>query len=195
MTIIAIQIQISYFALIGVFALIVSRTLMMRKKGIRVMVFGKTDKSDFLLLIVIALLIYPAIANAAGLPMWQPLVTPFWANSISGWIGLSLCVLAIIGLIFTLHSFGESVRVGIDEENPGKLVTTGMFRVSRNPLYLCIIIFFFGFFFIHRNVVAAAIIVFVILAVHRQILREEAFLKKHYGSEFDLYCAKTRRYI
>ena len=30
---------------------------------------------------------------------------------------------------------------------------------------------------------------------HRQILREEAFLKKQYGGEYAAYCAKVRRYI
>jgi protein-S-isoprenylcysteine O-methyltransferase Ste14 len=33
-------------------------------------------------------------------------------------------------------SFGTSFRVGIDVEHPDKLVTTGIFAVSRNPIYV-----------------------------------------------------------
>ena len=33
------------------------------------------------------------------------------------------------------------------------------------------------------------------LAVHRQILREEIFLRAHYGAEHKAYCRKVRRYL
>ena len=44
----------------------------------------------------------------------------------------------MLGLIFSFYSlvsFGKSFRVGIDEEHPGSLVTTGAFAISRNPIY------------------------------------------------------------
>jgi len=33
------------------------------------------------------------------------------------------------------------------------------------------------------------------IAIHRQVLREEAFLKKHYGDACAKYCEKVRRYL
>jgi protein-S-isoprenylcysteine O-methyltransferase Ste14 len=33
------------------------------------------------------------------------------------------------------------------------------------------------------------------VVIHRQILREEAFLQSHYGEEFTQYRGKVRRYI
>ena len=182
--------------LIAFFVMLAVRAIFMRqKKGIKAFVFGKTDKSDFLYLIVVALFVYAAVAKVAGLPMWDVLVKPFWNTEIPGWIGIVFCILAIIGFLISLYSFGDSLRVGIDEEKPGKLVTTGIFAYSRNPLYLCIITFFIGFFLVHKNIIAAAIVVFFTLAIHRQILREEAYLKVHYAGEYESYCAKTRRYI
>jgi hypothetical protein len=44
---------------------------------------------------------------------------------------------ALIGFAVTLKSFGDSFRVGIDEKKPDKLVTSGMFAISRNPIYVC----------------------------------------------------------
>jgi protein-S-isoprenylcysteine O-methyltransferase Ste14 len=30
---------------------------------------------------------------------------------------------------------------------------------------------------------------------HRQVLREEEFLRKHYGQEYSEYCKRARRYL
>jgi len=178
------------------FALLVAgRALMLRKRGIRAIVFGKTDKSDFLLVIMVALFVYPAIAAQAGLPMWPPLVSHFWETAAPGWAGVALCTVALAGFAASIVSFGRSFRVGIDEERPGKLVTAGMFAVSRNPLYLCFILLFVGLFLVHRNIVVMAAAILFTLAIHRQILREEAFLQKRYGDEYEDYCAKVRRYL
>jgi len=189
------QSNASIVILILFIALLISRALLLRRKGIKVLLFGKTDKSDFLLVVVILLLIYPAVAKAADLPVWDLLVTPFWETPAPGWAGLAFCAAALVGFGASLKSFGDSLRVGLDVEKPGRLVTGGMFAVSRNPLYMCFILFCAGMFLVHRNIVAVAAVVVITLAVHRQILREEAFLKKHYGAEYEDYCKRVRRYL
>jgi len=50
-------------------------------------------------------------------------------------------------------------------------------------------------FLIHHNLLITIAAVFFAAMIHRQILREEAFLKKQYGGEYAAYCAKVRRYI
>ena len=189
------QIYLSIVVLAVFLALLAGRAVTLRKKGIRAIVFGKTDKSDFLLVLVVVWLAYPVVAKAVGLPMWGPLVQPFWETAAPGWAGLALCAAAAAGFAASLKSFGDSFRVGIDEEKPDRLVTTGMFAISRNPLYLCIILFLLGMFLVYRNTVIAAAVVVFMFAVHRQVLREEAFLKAHYGIEYEEYCRKTRRYL
>jgi len=171
------------------------RAVILRRRGIKVIVFGQTDKSDFLLVPLVLAIAYTALANTFGLPMWPPLIRPFWETIIPGWFGLGLCGLAIIGFALTLSSFGDSFRVGIDEHKPDKLVTTGMFTISRNPIYVCFLMFFTGLFLIHRNIVIAVAVVLFAMAIHRQVLREEKFLKAHYGAEYEAYCKRVRRYL
>lgn len=171
------------------------RTAMLRRKGIKAIVFGATDKSDFLLVPVLLTIAYTALANTFGLPMWRVLIRPFWDSATPGWAGLFLCIAAVVGFALTLISFGESFRVGIDEIKPDKLITSGMFAISRNPIYVCFLIFFAGLFLIHRNIVIAAAIIVFALAIHRQILREEKFLESHYGPEYDEYRKRVRRYL
>jgi len=70
--------------------MLMGRAVIMQKKGIKAIVFGKTDKSDFLLLPVVLFLVYSVIAGLFNLPMWQPLVLPFWNTIIPGY--LACCV-------------------------------------------------------------------------------------------------------
>ena len=189
------QVLISGVVVLLFIACAVTRTALLRRRGVRAMVFGETDKSDYLLVIGFIALIYSAVARPLGLPMWGMLLKPFWKVSVPGWIGVCLCILALIGLIITLISFGDSFRVGIDEKTPSKLITGGVFAISRNPIYSCFFLMLAGQFLVHRNIVITAAAIFFMAMIHRQILREEKFLKKHYGEEYAAYCEKVRRYI
>ncbi|MDD4565058.1 MAG: isoprenylcysteine carboxylmethyltransferase family protein [Eubacteriales bacterium] len=175
--------------------MVMTRAALLRRRGIRAIMFGATDKTDFLLVPFVLAIIYAVLANSFRFPLWEPLVRPFWKTVIPGWVGLSLSAAAIMGLIFTLISFGDSFRVGIDEEKPDRLVTTGMFRFSRNPIYVCFDSFFIGLFLVHRNVILVVAVIAFALLIHRQILREEKFLRSHYGVEYEEYCRKARRYL
>ena len=186
-------VSLCLFALLIVLVLI--RMTMLRKRGVQVMVFGQTAKSDFLLMPLVLTMAYSAIANTFGLPMWSILIRPFWSTMIPGWAGLLLCVTAVGGFAVSLISLGDSFRVGIDENKPAKLVTSGIFAVSRNPIYVCFLLFLSGFFLIHRNIVIALAVLLFALAIRRQILREEEFLLSHYGAEYQEYCGKVRRYL
>jgi len=190
-----VQRHISVVLFAALVALVAGRAVMLRRKGIKAIVFGATDKSDFILVPFILMIIYTICSGVFGLPMWEPLIMPFWATQIPGFIGITLCGAAITGMVATLVSFGNSFRVGIDGQKPDKLITTGMFALSRNPIYMCFDIFIFGQFLIHRNIIIAVAVVSFALAIHRQVLREEKFLSTHYGGEYDEYRNKVRRYL
>jgi len=175
--------------------MVLVRAAVLRRHGVRAMVFGQTDKSDFFLVPIMLVIIYSAFANAFGLPMWHFLFRPFWNTPIPGWVGIALCAASCFGFFLTLIGFGDSFRVGIDDRKPGKLVTSGMFAISRNPIYVCFLLFFSGLFFVHHNIAIAAAVVIFALAIHRQVLREEKFLAQHYDEEYEEYCKKVRRYL
>jgi len=190
-----IQGILSICLFISFVVMVLIRASIMRRRGIRVIVFGQTDKSDFILVPLVFAIAYTALANTFGLPIWSALIQPFWSNSMPGWLGLIMCVTANIGFALTLAAFGDSFRVGIDEEKPDKLITSGMFAISRNPIYVCFLIFITGLFLIHRNIVIAVAASLFALAIHRQIIREEVFLASHYGAEYEEYCKNVRRYL
>jgi protein-S-isoprenylcysteine O-methyltransferase Ste14 len=85
--------------------------------------------------------------------------------------------------------------VGIDTDHPDKLITTGVFAYSRNPIYLAFALIVLGQFLIFPNWILLVYVGAATWLFRRQVSREEEFLKGHYGQEYVDYCRQVRRYI
>lgn len=108
---------------------------------------------------------------------------------------LSLCLLCAAIAIFSLAlpRLGSSLRVGIPQEDT-KLVTSGIYAVSRNPIYLAVFCFMgasltYAFSWIN---LASAVIAFVLH--HCIVIREEKFLSARFA-EYEAYRKRVRRYF
>jgi protein-S-isoprenylcysteine O-methyltransferase Ste14 len=97
--------------------------------------------------------------------------------------------------LLSVVAFGRSFRVGIDTSQPGKLATTGVFAFSRNPMYVAFMLILLGQFLIFSNPILLVYMVAAVWLIHRQVLREEDYLRKHYGQEYSEYCTRVRRYL
>jgi protein-S-isoprenylcysteine O-methyltransferase Ste14 len=85
--------------------------------------------------------------------------------------------------------------VGIDTDHPDKLATSGVFAYSRNPIYVAFAFVMLGQFLVNPNWILLLYLGAAVWLFHRQVLREELFLKKAYGKEYEEYCNRVRRYI
>ena len=77
-----------------------------------------------------------------------------------------------------------------------KLVTSGIYKYSRNPMYLGMILIIIStsiFYLNYYSIVTPLIFYFWINRF--QIKREEIFLKEKFGKEYLSYMSKTRRWI
>lgn len=110
-------------------------------------------------------------------------------------IGALLVALGLIIFVLAFFNFGKSWRIGIDRQTPGTLVTNGIFRVTRNPIYVAFNLFFTGVFLLNGTWFFLIFGLLAAVAVHFQILREEAFLKVQYGESFDVYRRTVPRYL
>lgn len=175
--------------------MVIIRSAMLRRNGINAIVFGVTDKTDYFLIPIVLLFFYSLLAPIFNLPFPTILENPFWEINILNWLAIVICTISLIWFVITLKIFGNSFRVGIDENTDDKLITTGTFSLSRNPIYIVFITFFFGVFLSYPTIVTALFLIFLTIMIHRQILREEKFLKSHYGKEYEEYSSNVRRYI
>ena len=119
----------------------------------------------------------------------------FFQSAVVAWGGVLLCLAGLVMLSLSLVSFGKSFRVGIDQQHPDKLVTTGVFAFSRNPIYVAFASVLLGQFLVFPNWVLLVYMVAAIGVIHRQVLREEEYLRRHYGQQYSDYCERVRRYL
>lgn len=173
--------------------MVLVRALLMRREGIKAIKFGKIDKKDFLIPPFAIFYFYIVFAAAFHFPAVSG--QQFFQSGAASWAGALLCLAGLVLLLLSLVSFGKSFRVGIDPDHPDILVTTGVFAFSRNPIYVAFGFVLLGQFLLFSNWILLVYIVAATWLFHRQVSREEEYLRKHYGQQYSAYCDRVRRYL
>lgn len=107
-------------------------------------------------------------------------------------------VLALAGLalqLTSLHQMGRSWRIGIDPDSHELLVTTGVFGISRNPIYVALDLIAVSIVLMSGSLYFLVTGLLVMAGIHVQIHREEHFLAGAFGEEYDRYRARVPRYL
>jgi protein-S-isoprenylcysteine O-methyltransferase Ste14 len=185
-----------YFAVLTLvlfIGMVLARVFLLKGKGVRAVYFGNLDKKDFLIPPFALFYFYLIFANIFNLPSVS--TQEFFHAEIIQWIGVFLCLAGLSLVLWSLVSFGRSFRVGIDTEHPDKLITSGAFAYSRNPIYVAFASILLGQFLIFPNWLLLVYLFAGVWLFHRQVLREEDYLKKHYGKEYLEYYNRVSRYL
>jgi protein-S-isoprenylcysteine O-methyltransferase Ste14 len=123
------------------------------------------------------------------------LETELFPSDVISLIGCAVVTSGLVVFLLAFISFGDSWRIGFDTRTPGALVTTGIFAYTRNPIYVGMILWFFGIFLIDKGLIFLLFVLLAVVAIHWQILQEEAFLTKLYGRPYQTYLQRTARYL
>ncbi|HEV7477398.1 MAG TPA: isoprenylcysteine carboxylmethyltransferase family protein [Burkholderiales bacterium] len=102
--------------------------------------------------------------------------------------GVALVVIAQLQM-------GVSWRIGIDEKAAPGLVTTGIFRFCRNPIYLAMIIVTAGYALLLPTLLSFVLLAGTIAGMSTQARTEEAYLLKTYGDSFRDYARRVGRFL
>lgn len=110
-------------------------------------------------------------------------------------IGAIIILLSVLLMSITLVHFKNSLRFGLNKNNQGKLITTGIFAFSRNPFFLSLDLYFIGQALIFPGILFITITIMAVIGIHLFILKEEKFLHMHYGNLYTAYIQKAGRYL
>ena len=108
---------------------------------------------------------------------------------------LSLGILIFINPVLKFIKSKTTINpIQFDETN--KLVTSGIFKYSRNPMYLGMLMIIISTSIFYLNIYSMLTPFLFIFWINKfQIKREEAFLAEKFGKEYLSYKNKTRRWI
>jgi len=124
---------------------------------------------------------------------------PFMGSPvIDAWLDMLGLLLALAGSGLRAWVIGLAYikRGGLDKKvHADTLVSSGMFAVCRNPLYVGNALVLLGLFVVHNNALAYLLgLIFFGAAYWGIIAAEEKFLAEKFGEDYRAYCARVNRF-
>lgn len=189
-----------FFISFFLFVFVIRSFINWKKTAINPFVFNKADDAHgfngkvfaFISIVELILVSIHAFKNE-----WTEYLLPFWylEKSLLHKIGWVLLILSFLIAWIAQAQMADSWRIGIDDKNKSKLVTKGLFSISRNPVFLAIMIANMGLFLVFPNAFTLLVLSLSALSISTQIRLEEVFLKNEFGDEYKVYFKKVRRWL
>jgi protein-S-isoprenylcysteine O-methyltransferase Ste14 len=132
-----------------------------------------------------------AVTISASLAPYPFIIATLWVPLTSSlpFLGLGI-MFYIVGLYLLVASLSAIIKTLPDEP-----FTTGLYRFSRNPMYVSATVVFIGICLATANLILAAYLVIAFLLQHLMILAEERTCKEKYGMAFENYMKRVPRYL
>lgn len=159
---------------------------------------ANTDRSPLHPPAALALKIAPLglVALAAAAMRLLPAFAP--VPRLGAWLCASIALLGAAICLAGVLAFRRA-RTTVDPMRPTSattLVIRGIYRHTRNPMYLGFLIVLTGWALYVATLSAVAVLpLFVAYLTVFQIKPEEAALRARFGAEFDAYAARVRRWL
>lgn len=133
----------------------------------------------------------------ALVPQWYPYLEPItWLQQPEVVIvGLVLLLFSLFWIATAQMQMGNAWRIGIDQNHQTDLIEAGLFRLSRNPIFLGMRLNLLGFFLVLPNAVTLLILVLGDILIQIQVRLEEEYLTHAHGERYRAFCQRVRRWL
>jgi len=126
----------------------------------------------------------------AVLPSIGYITTPLLLS----WLAIGMLFLGTTVFSVAVIQLGTSLKVGLPDEQT-QLQTKGIYRLSRNPIYLGAYIIAIASCIYFCDLINIAFTCYSMVIHHKIILNEEQFLEGRFGSNWLIYKSKVSRYL
>jgi len=145
-------------------------------------------------------IIYPPMWLAIGLiavfALGEYCPGPRFTSGVAQVVGAALIVAGLLLLVFAGGLFRRAGTDLIPFRNVSALVTGGVYRYTRNPMYLGMALVLLGCAVTLGSSAALGVpLVFAAIIELRYIRPEEALLRERFPVEYPDYCNRVRRWI
>ena len=179
--------------LAGFYACYFGKMLSQRRRGIRTDQMGR-GKTGRVRAIEIAVKCVTALLPAAQVVCIALKLTalPDWARI----LGAVLGALGVAAFVAAMLCMKDSWRAGVSAQEKTKLVTGGIYRISRNPAFLGFDLMYLGLLLLFFSWPLCALTVLAALLLHVQVVCvEETHLRAAFGQAYLDYCGQVCRYL
>ena len=133
-----------------------------------------------------------------GAPIAQLMSIAFGWNHLPVGARLTGFLVGLLGdgvFLLSVLCMKDSWRAGIPDKDKTELVTTGIYRYSRNPAFLGFDFMYLGVLLMYGNLLTLGFSVFAMVMLHLQILQEERYLVNTFGAPYQEYHRHVFRYL
>jgi protein-S-isoprenylcysteine O-methyltransferase Ste14 len=116
-------------------------------------------------------------------------------SNILSYIGLIIGFFSFYFLILGYYNMGTSWRIGLSNTTYTPLITTGIFSLTRNPVYIAFYLFYFSLFLTSSKLMFLIFFLAILINLHLLILEEEKTLERIHGKEYLKYKKEIPRYF
>jgi protein-S-isoprenylcysteine O-methyltransferase Ste14 len=111
--------------------------------------------------------------------------------------GAALMIFGFLILMICILRFATEGKGTLSPLDPTKkLVVKGLYRYSRNPMYVGAILLLIGEIVFWQSLVLAGYTTIVFIGFNLFIIfHEEPRLRRDFGTEYEMYCQKVRRWL
>lgn len=189
-----------YFLLFFGLAMILPTYRTWKSTGVNPYKLGSSDNAhdyigkNFRLVMLVCFLVVIVFAFFPNVYQFL-LPIPYLANNILIIVGEALLLIALVWVLIAQNHMQKSWRIGIDEDVKTELVQNGLFKISRNPIFLGMRLMLLGIFLIIPNAVTLVILITGELLIQIQVRLEEEFLTRTHGESYLVYQKQVRRWI
>lgn len=122
-------------------------------------------------------------------------ISPFFNNTLASYAAVVITALGVGIFISATIFMKSSWRVGIDKTVRTKLITKGIYSISRNPAFVGFDLMTAGLFLAYPNLLTLLVLFVFPLSLHLLVLQEEKHLASMLGEEYSSYRSKVPRYL
>lgn len=142
----------------------------------------------------------PILAAITAFSMWvgardkAPFARPTWLGALVAGLAVAAAVMFVIAVVTMVRA--RTTLSPVKPAGASTLVTTGIYSVTRNPIYVADALALLAYA-CHLWQPQAFVAVPVFVAwIHRfQVLPEERALRQAFGTAYDAYLGRTRRWV
>lgn len=118
------------------------------------------------------------------------IATPFLAG-----IGSALMLAATALMVVAQWQLGTSWRIGVEDGARPGLITRGLFRYSRNPIFTSVLLALTGYVLLLPTWISLIAWLGTLFGVRTQVAAEEAYLLRTYGDAYRDYASRVGRFL
>jgi len=111
------------------------------------------------------------------------------------WVGLGLGLVALAGLVEVHRQLGRFWSAYLELQENHQLITTGVYRRIRHPMYSVLFVALIGMALMSANWLFMALCAARMLLFFERMRREEAMLMGQFGDEYRHYQQRTGRLL